>query len=107
MLGPQKQCPKCDKTIPAARSKCEHCGHAFPPRKSPQKPSAALREIESDEPEFAAAITLDGRLMLVWPRQAESVTLSADEAGLVLRALLAPGKRVVIDGRNVERDAAC
>lgn len=94
MPAGQKQCPKCRDWLHAARKECA-CGYAFPKRKSPKKPSALLREVESDEPEFAASLAIDGRLMLVWPRQAESVTLSVDEAALVLRALLAPGKRVV------------
>lgn len=89
----KKQCPKCETYIVAGRGKCD-CGHVFKRKpRAAKKPSASLRNIESDEPEFAAGLTLDGRLMLVWPRIAESITLTEDEAALVLRALLAPGKQ--------------
>lgn len=88
MPAGKKQCPGCNKLIWASRTTCE-CGQTFPRKPNP-KPSVSLREIESDEPSFAAAITLDGRLMLVWPRTAESITLTADEARLVLRAMLGP-----------------
>lgn len=84
-----KQCPQCQQQQHAARRYCANmnCGYEWPKRKSPAKPSAALPD--SEAPAFAAALTSDGGVMLIWPRDEETVSLTDDEADIVRRVLAA------------------
>lgn len=86
MPAGMKECPNCGTLQHAARRTCANglCAHEWPKRKSR---AVENEPEESTEPEFCAGVTTDGRVMLVWPRRQESVTLDPKEADVLCRAL--------------------
>lgn len=54
-----------------------------------QQPQAMQIAASAGEVDFAAGITGDGRVFMIWPRRGEFSTLTKDESAIVVKAIRA------------------